>query len=66
MAKPTTEKPPVAPALKTLAVGDTATFELSRVNVVKNICSTTALQLGTRYSTHVNRPKGIIEVTRLA
>lgn len=65
MSKRNPEKVPVIPTLKSLPVGGVATFELARLNVVKNSCSTTACELGTRYSTHLDRKAATITVTRV-
>lgn len=65
MSKQTTEKMPVVPTLKALAVNEKVAFPLVRVTSVRTLCNMLTMTNGMRFSTHINRAIGRVEVTRL-
>lgn len=60
-------KIPMLTFVKGLAVGEVATFPISQrsLNTRLNLY-TTSLAMGRRYSSHINREEGVIEIKREA
>ncbi len=55
----------IHPRLKEMQIGETINFPIRRFGSVKNSCSCIGLQYGRKFTTHLDRKKEIIEVTRI-
>jgi len=60
-----TEKKPVMTILRTLRPGQSATYSIKRLGVVKSTASTLSAQYDIRFTTKINRSSKTITVTRL-
>lgn len=65
MEKEIVEKLPIQPTLKAMDVGATKTFSLTQLNGVRSSAVTIGTMYGKKFTTHVNRDKNVLEVTRL-
>lgn len=64
MENTNTEKIPVFPTFRQMEVGEKRTWPLMQVATIRSNTSLFNLMTGRKYTTHVNREKGVIEVTR--
>lgn len=60
------EKLPVFQIYRQMEVGETRAWPLMQVATIRSNTSLFCLMTGRKYVTHVNREKGVIEVTREA
>ena len=60
-----TEKKPVMTILRTLRPGQSTTYSIKRLGVVKSTASTLSAQYDIRFTTKINRSSKTITVTRL-
>lgn len=65
MSKKSKNKSPLLPTLRSMSVGDVCSFAITRLNPVRTSCSNMGLELGRKYSTHINKENATIEVTRI-
>lgn len=56
----------INPVLRTMDVGQTESWPLIQLNAVRSSAVTIGTQFEKKYSTHVNRENGTVEVTRIA
>lgn len=56
---------PISSTIINLEPGQSCTFPTSKVRTVRSTASDLGLQLSRKYSTKVEREKGIIKVTRI-
>ena len=66
MENKTDEKIPIFPVFRQMKVGETRAWPLMQVATIRSNTSLFCLMTGRKYVTHVNREKGVIEVTREA
>lgn len=63
-AKKWDEKLPVATQIRTMKVGDTLAFPKEKTLNIRANLSTYGLVLNRKYTSHINREGGCVEVTR--
>lgn len=64
MSKETEVKQPIQPTLRTMEVGEKVFFDIKKALHVKSSMSNIGMVTGKKFRSHVNREKGVIEVTR--
>ncbi len=65
MEKENDKKIPIQPTLKTMEVGEKVDFSLTQLNGVRASAVTIGTMHDKKFSTHVNRERRVLEVTRL-
>ena len=55
----------IAPKLKEMKNDETTSFPIKKFSSVKNACCNYAMRYERKFSTRLNRKKGVIEVTRI-
>lgn len=56
----------INPVLRTMNVGQTESWPLIQLNAVRASAVALGTQFNKKYTTHVNRENGTVEVTRIA
>ena len=59
------EKLPVLPIYRKMEVGETREWPLRQLASIRSNTSMFGLMTGRKYKSHVNRERGVIEVTRV-
>lgn len=65
MEERSTKKLPVMPIYRQMKVGETREWPLCQVASIRSNTSMFSLMTDRKYKSHVNREKGVIEVTRV-